>query len=153
MQASSRDLPLSFSRRGDGWYLIASCDLPQSETEVHTGPAIGIDLGMLHFATLSTGEQIANPRFFRRDAHDLACVHRRMDRYGKGTAEREFHKRALRKVYDRIANRRRDFARKLSRTLVQRFGVIVFEGLNVVRMVKHPTLATSIHPYEVPDAA
>lgn len=135
---------LSFSRRGDDWYLIASCDLTEHTFEAHTGPPVGIDLGLLHFATLSTGEQIANPRFFRQDQSDLARAQRRMERHAKGTSEREHHKQAVRKIYDRMTNRRRDFAHKLSRALVQRFGVIVFEDLDIIRMVKHPTLAKSI---------
>jgi putative transposase len=135
---------LSFTRRADDWYLIVSCDLDTPTPEPHPGPVVGIDLGLLHFAMLSTGEQVANPRFFRRDAVALAQVQRRLSRCPKGSPERERHKRAVRKVYDRIVNRRRDFAHKLSRDLVRRFGTIVFEDLNIVRMVKHPTLAKSI---------
>ncbi len=135
---------LSFSRRGDDWYLIASCDLSDPAPEPHAGPAVGIDLGLLQFATFSTGEQVANPRFFRRDEQDLARAHRRVSRHAKGSAARERYKRALRKLYDRISNRRRDFAHKLSRSLARRFSLLVFEDLNIVRMVKHPTLAKSI---------
>ncbi len=135
---------LSFTRRADDWYLIVACDLGERATEPHSGPAVGIDVGLTHFATLSTGEQVANPRFFRREQRVLARAQRRMEHYVKGTPERYQRKRIVRRIYERIANRRKDFAHKLSRRLVNEFGVIVFENLNITRMVKYPTLAKSI---------
>jgi putative transposase len=47
-------------------------------------------------------------------------------------------------IHERIANRRKDFAHKLSRRLVNEFGIIILEDLNIARMLKHPTLAKSI---------
>lgn len=135
---------LSFTRRADAWYLIVSCDLGNPQPDAPPGPAVGIDVGLEKFATLSTGEQVANPRFFRTDEQALARAQRRMSKHDKGTPERAYHKRIVRRIHERIANRRKDFAHKLSRRLVSEFGMIVVEDLNIVRMVKHPTLAKSI---------
>ncbi len=135
---------LSFTHRADDWYLTVSCDLGDLKPDQHSGHAVGIDVGLTHFATFSTGEQVANPRFFRRDEHALAREQRRMARHAKGTVEREYHKRIVRRIHERIGNRRKDFAHKLSRRLVSTFGIIVFEDLDITRMVKHRTLARSI---------
>lgn len=94
--------------------------------------SVGVDVGLAHFATLSTGEQIANPRFFRTDEKALA------------KAQRKEHRKAARRIHERIANRRRNFAHQLSHALVSHFGVIVFESLNIKGMVKNHCLAKSI---------
>jgi putative transposase len=135
---------LSFTRQGDKWYLLVSCDLGAPDAKPHSGPAVGIDVGLEKFATFSTGEQIANPRFFRKDERELARAQRRLSKEAKGTPERKRRRKVVQKIHARIANRRKDFAHKLSRRLVDEFGVIVFEDLEIARMMQHPTLAKSI---------
>ncbi len=51
---------LSFTHRADDWYLTVSCDLGDLKPDQHSGHAVGIDVGLTHFATFSTGEQVAN---------------------------------------------------------------------------------------------
>lgn len=104
------------------WYAcfiikFESVPLPTSEK------VAGIDLGCKKFATLSTGEEIANPRFFRKDEKALAKAQRNNK-----------PKRVLQHIHQRIANRRTDFAHKLSRNLVNVFQVIIFEKLDIKEM-------------------
>ncbi|WP_397379403.1 RNA-guided endonuclease InsQ/TnpB family protein [Paenibacillus sp. YYML68] len=47
-------------------------------------------------------------------------------------------------MHEHVANQRKDYAHKLSRNLVSRFGLIAFEDLNTVGMVKNHNLAKSI---------
>ena len=51
---------------------------------------------------------------------------------------------AVASIHEKIANQRKDFHHKLSRTIVDTFGVIAFESLNVSGMLKNHTLAKSI---------
>ena len=54
-------------REGEQWYIVFSCEIEHPGTHLpYTDDAIGIDLGLLHFATLSTGDTIENPRYYRR---------------------------------------------------------------------------------------
>jgi putative transposase len=46
----------------DQWYVTCSCEVPEESPLPVSEAAVGLDLGVLHFATLSTGEQIENPR-------------------------------------------------------------------------------------------
>ena len=59
----------------------------------------------------------ANPRFFRTDEQQLARAQRRLSAQTLGSAERLWPKRIVRRIHERIANRRKDFAHKLSRHL------------------------------------
>jgi putative transposase len=88
------------------------------------GSVVGIDVGLESFATLSNGEKIANPRFFREEEKELARVQRRLSKAPKGTPERKKALKVVERVHERIANRRSDFANQISRQLVDRFGII-----------------------------
>lgn len=105
---------------------------------------VGIDVGLESFATLSNGEKIANPRFFRDEEKELARVQRKLSKAQKGTPEREAALRVVERVHERIGNKRTDFANQISRKLLDRFGVIVFEDLDIKNMLKNHNLAKSI---------
>ena len=106
--------------------------------------AVGIDCGLERFSTLSTGEHIDNPRFFRKDEKLLAKAQKRLSAATKGTPERKKRCKVVAHVHERIANKRRDFAHKESQKLVNRFAIIVFENLNIHGMIKNHSLAKSI---------
>jgi putative transposase len=106
--------------------------------------AVGVDVGVTTFATLSTGEAIANPRFFRRDEQALARAQRKLSNAEKGTPERAKRRKVVARIHERIAHRRKDFAHQVSRQLVNQFGIIIFEDLNITRMLKNHCLAKSI---------
>ncbi len=50
----------------------------------------------------------------------------------------------IERVHERIANCRLDFINKVSHELVDRFGIVTFEGLNIKKMLKSHNLAKSI---------
>lgn len=119
------------------WYVTFSCEvegepLPPSEEEV------GIDVGLLHFATLSTGETIENPRHYRRGLKRLKLLQQAKDHKQKGSRR---HKRvaiALAKAHRKVRNQRADFQHKAARALVNRFGTLVFEKMNIPNMSQAP---------------
>ena len=115
----------------------ADC-LPSSDERV------GIDVGLKTFAYLSTGEQIANPRFFREEERALAHAHRKLSKEQKGTPRREKRRKVVARVHERVRWRRENFIRQEVACLVKRFGLIAVEALVVRNLVKNPTLAKSI---------
>lgn len=125
------------------WYVIFTCEVevdPLSEN----ANAIGIDVGLSSFATLSTGEKVDNPRFFRHDEKALAKAQRRMSKEAKGTPEREKRRQVVTHIHERVASRRHDFAHQLSRSIVNRYGLIAVEDIHVNRMLHNHCLAKSI---------
>lgn len=98
------------------------------------GSAVGVDVGLESFATLSNGEKIASPRFFRHEECELAKAQRRLSSQRKGSAEWYKRLKVVQRVHERIANKRSDFIHQESRKLVNRFGVVAFEDLNVKDM-------------------
>ncbi len=125
------------------WYACFSCAF-EPEPLPFFDKAVGVDVGLESFATFSTGEKVANPRFFRQDEKELAKVQRKLSKVEKGTPERARRRKAVAHVHERIANHRRDFAHKLSRQLVDGYGMVVFERLNEKGMLQNHCLAKSI---------
>jgi putative transposase len=108
------------------------------------GSVVGIDVGLESFATFSNGEKIPNPRFFRVEEKELAKAQRKLSKAPIGSPERKKAKWVVERIHERIANSRNDFANQVSRMLVDRFGVIVFEDLNIKNMLQNHCLAKSI---------
>jgi putative transposase len=108
------------------------------------GSVVGVDVGSESFATLSNGEKILNPRFFRSEEYELAKAQRKLSAEKKGSIEWVRRLRVVLRVHERIGNKRLDFIHKESRKLVDRFGVIAFEDLNVKGMQRNGNLAKSI---------
>ena len=125
------------------WYACFACDVEPAPMPV-SDLAIGIDFGLESFATLSNGDWIANPRFYRRDERALAQAQRKLSKAERGTPERTRRRKVVTHIHQRIANRRRDFAHKRSRELVNRFGLLALENLKVKNMLQNHCLAKSI---------
>jgi putative transposase len=112
------------------WYASFSVEV-EVERQSASAEIVGVDVGLMSFATLSNGEQIGNPRFYRRDEADLKRAQKLKDaaKNAQKWDENRHRKKALAHIHERIANRRSDFAHKRSRELVNRYQVIVFENL------------------------
>jgi putative transposase len=101
-------------------------------------------VGLKTFATLTEGESIENPRFFRLEERALAKAQRYLSKVEKGTPERAARRKIVARVYERTRWRRSDFAHLHSRRVVNQFDLIAVEDLSVNRMMHNHCLAKSI---------
>jgi putative transposase len=135
----------TISRSSTGkWYVCCSGEGPEPSPLPATHTPVGIDVGLKTFATLSTGQEVANPRFFRQEEKALARVHRAHSTLTKGTPERATHRQVVARVHECIAWRRGDFSHQQSRRIVNAFDLIAVEDLSVNRMTHTPCLAKSL---------
>ena len=125
------------------WFVSFSCEM-EPEYLPETLTAVGIDVGLKTFATLSDGQEIENPRFFRSEEKALAKVQRKHSKLAKGTPQRRKHRKVVARVHERIAWKRQNFTHQQSRCVVNQFGIICVEDLDVNRMVHTHCLAKSI---------
>jgi len=125
------------------WYATFSCEVANSQLPP-SPEQVGIDVGLTTFATFSTGETVANPRFLRTEEASLAKVQRRFSKEEKGTPERRKRRKPVARVHERIAFRRHNFVHQEARRIVNRFGFIAVEDLSINRMNKDHCLAKSI---------
>ncbi|WP_405524228.1 RNA-guided endonuclease InsQ/TnpB family protein [Streptomyces canus] len=138
--------PVTVSQDSAGrWFVSMLCEDPSVKPLPATDAALGIDVGLDHLLTLSTGEKIANPRHERRDRARIAKAQRELSRKAPGDgANRARARRKIAKVHARIADRRRDLLHKLTTRLVRENQTLVIEDLAVRNMVKNHRLARAI---------
>jgi putative transposase len=127
------------------WFVSLLCD-DRIDQVAAVDTAVGIDAGLEHLLTLSTGEKITNPRYERRDRARLARAQRALARKEKGDDKKNRAKARIKvaRVHARITDRRRDHLHKLTTRLVRENQTIVIEDLSVRNMVKNHTLARAV---------
>lgn len=106
--------------------------------------AAGADLGLKTPAALSTGEQIAPLKVLKGGLGALRKAQRALSRRVKGSGRRDRQRLKVARLHARVADARKDYLDKVTTGLVQRFGMIVIEDLNVRGVVKNRRLARSI---------
>lgn len=127
-----------------GRYFVSMLCTDQVQARTPVAAKVGIDLGLSHFAILSTGEKIAAPNTFRKNEAKLAKLQHRLAKKTKGSANRKKAKLKVARLHAKIADSRKDFLHKLSTRLVNENQVIAIETLAVSNMQKNRCLAKSI---------
>jgi putative transposase len=145
----SRDLPsapssvtviLDAAGRYFASFVVEAGDnpLPASDSEV------GIDLGLTHFAVLSDGRKVANPRFLRRAERRLRKAQKALSRKVKGSANRDKSRARVARVHARVADTRRDWLHKESARVIRESQAVYVEDLCVAGLGR-TRLAKSVH--------
>ncbi len=118
------------------------------ETEIphfeKTGKQVGIDVGLKEFATLSNGDVIANPKWFRNNQAKLKKLQRRLSKKKKGSSRYKKNKLKVARLHKKTANQRDWFLHNVSTKIVKDFDIISIEDLNVSGMIKNRKLSKSI---------
>jgi putative transposase len=126
------------------WYVSFLVDDVPNHILEPSDEIVGVDMGILNFAALSNGEVVANPRFLLADEERIKKAQSKRDKLPKGSPRRRKASKSVSHLYERVTNRREDFAQQLSRQWVNKYGTIVFEDLNISNMVHNHNLAKSI---------
>ena len=121
---------VTVKREAGKWYVCFSVKydtppLPEAD------PAVGLDVGLLVFATLSDGRMIDNPPDSRKAQASLRLAQRRVARRTRGSHGRKKAVVLLQKAHAHVQNQRADFHHKTARALVDAYGVIAVEDLNM----------------------
>jgi putative transposase len=126
------------------WYVIFSCDLGAAPEATQSGPAFGIDLGLKAFLVTSDGHSVEPPRCYRASEKKLRRAQRSLSRKKKGSNRRRKARQRVARLHEKTANQRRDFHHKQARKLVDTYGFVAHEALNV-KGIARTRLAKSTH--------
>jgi putative transposase len=126
------------------WYVVFVAHVEIPDVPVSCENPVGIDVGLESFVTLSTGEKIAPPKFYRKSERKLARLQRQLSRCEKQSKRRQKAKAKVARFHATVANRRNDWLHKLSARLVKEHDTICIEDLNIKGLVK-TKLAKSFH--------
>lgn len=134
---------VSIRREAGKWYALFACEIEPARLPA-SDEAVGIDVGLTTFAVLSDGSEIANPRYARKAAATVRRAQRKVARRRKRGNGRRKAVVLLQKAHAHVVNQRNDFHHKVARALVDRFGLIAVEDLNV-KGLAGSLLARSVH--------
>jgi putative transposase len=138
---------VTVKRQAGKWFAIFQIALPTDNvvraSEIQK-PRIGVDLGISHFATLSTGESIENPRYIKQSEKLLARRQRQLSRKVRGSRRYSVVKLRVSEIHTRVVNQRNHFQHQLVNRLLNNYSTIHIEDLNISGMVKNRHLSRSI---------
>lgn len=127
---------IQVKRQGRKWMLVLSCDDVPTNPLPATGRQVGVDVGVVTYATLSDGTEVANPRWARQEAARLEVAQQRLARAKRGCNNRAARRETVASRHRKIANRRKDFHHKQARVLVARYDLLVVEDLRIANMLR-----------------
>lgn len=136
------------------WYITLLVEVGDVATWDKTGSAVGIDLGLSRFLTVSDGEVIQRVRFIKNSERKLAKAQRKLSRQrevakklNKPLAQSKNYQKqriVVAKLHEKIKNQRTDFLNKVSTQLVKIHDVIGYENLSSRNMQRNHKLAKAI---------
>ncbi len=119
---------VTIKREVDQWFVVFSCAVEEPAPLPLSYEEVGIDLGVTHLATLSNGEMIEHPRYYRRAKKTLEKRQQALSRKKQGSHRRERTKKLIGKAHRKIANQRRGFPQETGQYLPN--GAAAKGGLN-----------------------
>lgn len=126
---------LRIVRRGERWWADFIVDVGEAPATKPAKRGVGIDVGLRTFATLSDGTQVEPPRFAKKSADRLRAAQQRVSRCERGSKRRAKAKRELVRIYEKVANRRRNFVFQTVAALVAVYDGFAVEKLDIQQMV------------------
>lgn len=133
------------TRKSSGWYVAFQIEIAAVETVVSDNPAVGIDVGLLHALALSDDRVLDSPQYFKQSLKKLRRLQRKVARRKKGSQRRAKAVAQLAKEHEHIANQRRDWWHRVVFWLVNTYGLIALEDLNLVFMLCNGSLSRAAH--------
>ncbi len=127
----------------DKWYACFTVEYVPGVKSI-PDKQIGIDVGIKSFATLSNGEVIDNPKYFIKSEKLLTKRQKQLSKKIKGSSNRNKTRLTVAKLHKHISNQRKDFQHKVSRNIIDNYGYIAVEDLQIKNMVKNHKLSKSI---------
>ena len=131
-------------QEGKDWYVSFSCEwekkIPKT-APVHEDKAIGIDVGIKHFATTASGkdnqpQNIENPKFLKNHLPHLKYLARQLSKKAKKGQNRLKARIKLSKCHARIKNLRTDFIQKLSTEMIKTHDIFCIESLDISKLLQ-----------------
>ncbi len=134
----------TISQSSSGKYFVSVLEEVDILPMQKTGSEIGIDVGIVWFATLSTGVQYKNPKSFQSLENKLGKEQRKLARKVKNSSNWNKQKIKIALIHEEIVNKRKDYLQKLSTEIVKNHDLIGMEDLKVQKMQKEKKLSKVI---------
>ena len=124
--------------------LVKVNDDNPNKVPIDENQAVGIDLGIKTFATLSDGIEIQNPKNLKKSMKRLKRLQKDVSRKQKESNNRKKSVKLLAIQHEKVSNRRNDFLHKTSKFLIDNYDTICLETLSAKNMMQNHKLAQAL---------
>jgi putative transposase len=135
---------VTVSLSGGKWFVSIQTE-QEVEPPVPQGGAVGIDMGIARFATLSDGAFYAPLNSFKRHEDRLRRAQQAMSRKTRFSNNWRKAKARVQRIHARIGNARRDYLHKTTTTISQSHAMVCIEDLQV-RNMSRSAAGTTVAP-------
>ncbi len=143
IQGTPKTLTIKKAKSGKYFITISCGNVPKERIKVGNRE-VGIDLGLNHFITTSDGEFFDHPKPMKQLSNQRKRLARQFSKTKKRSNNRNKARVKLARTDEKITNTRNDFGWKLCRKLIEKYGAIYAENLNVKGMIKNHYFARAI---------
>ncbi|WP_245709322.1 RNA-guided endonuclease InsQ/TnpB family protein [Allochromatium warmingii] len=134
----------TISKQAGRFYVSILVETEDYNPHTPDQPSVGVDFGIKHLATLSTGAVIPANQQLKKHLKRLKRRQRNLSRKQQGSRRRAKAKLRVTRLHQRIKNQRQAVLHELSDHLTRTYQVITIEDLNVTGMTKNRRLARAI---------
>ena len=134
----------TIKKETDKWYVCFSVEYTPIRKPM-PNKMVGIDVGINPFAAFSDDTIIENPKHIAKSEDKLKKKQMQLSNKTKGSNNRKKARKAVAKFHKKVSNQRSDFHHKVSRTVVDNYGYIAVEDLQIRNMARNHNLAKSIN--------
>ena len=137
IQGSVKRLCIKRSSYGE-YYLVVTTDHTQHNTytKTHDGASVGIDFGLKTYLTLSDGQKVKHPQYFKKYLKQIQRADRLFSMKKLGSNNRKQAKRTMCRLEEKVVHSRTDFQWKLAHDLCKRYDYIFLEDLSLEGMCR-----------------
>ena len=127
---------VTVSQSGGKWFVSIQTQRDMATPIPVSTSAIGVDVGIARFATMSDETYVAPVNGFKKHQQRLARYQRRMSRKLKFSNNWKKAKAKVQRIHTDIANARKDFLHKTTTTISKNHALVCIEDLQIRNMSK-----------------
>lgn len=120
-----------------GWFLLLVGVVPEQKVR-QSELLVGLDAGVIHTLTTSTGKAIDGPRALEANLRKLKRLQQQLSRQKKGGANWSKTQARIARLHEKIRRTRKLFAHKTTTYLLRTYGAVVMEDLKLANMTRRP---------------
>ena len=136
---------VSITKDCDSWFVSVLCEVPEvPSAQIDKSRAVGIDLGVASFATLSNGTKIESQNFLKKKLSKLKKYQRKLRNKVKGSKNKRKAYSRVAKIHRDIRNARVNWLHHQSNELVNKYDLICIEDLKIKDLLQKKQLSRSI---------
>ena len=133
---------VSISRKGRFYYISLIGEEEYFDYEafikesLDVNNSIGLDFSLSHLYVDSDGNHVDMPKYFEDSLEKLAKEQRKLSHMEKDSLNYQKQLMKIRNLHEHIANQRKDFLHKTSRTIANTYDYVFVEDLDLIEMSK-----------------